>query len=67
MYPGDVGEIAERCFAPDKAGKFRLSKSGQDRGKPRRRLGMAAAGIVTDAVRMCHKQCRHGMNLSQAR
>jgi hypothetical protein len=63
MDTGNIGFIAQWGLAPDKTGEFRLFKGGQDGGKPRRRLGVAIARIVTDAVGMRYKQCRHSVNL----
>ena len=57
---GYVGIRAERCLPAGKAREFRFLKGGQDSGEPCGRLGMAIARIVIDAVRMRHKQSRHG-------
>ena len=64
MYAGNVGFITKWCLPPCKAGEFRLLKGCEDGGEPGRRLGMAMARIVTDAIGMRHKQCRQGEYLS---
>ncbi len=63
MNAGYIGVRAERRLPAGKTGEFRLLKGGQDGRKPRRRLGVAIARIVTDTVGMSNKQCRHGVNL----
>ena len=59
MHAGNVALITKWCFLPCKSGELRLLKGREDSGKPGRRLGMAMARIVTDAIGMRHKQCRH--------
>ena len=64
MNAGNIDFTAKRCFPPDKPCELRFVESCQDRRKARRRLRMTMARIVTDAVGMRHKQCRHCDNLS---
>lgn len=59
MNAGDGALIAQRRVTPNEASKFRLLKRGQNDRKPRRRFGMAGAGIMASAIGMRHKQSGH--------